>query len=232
MAARQNSIMEKLNYLKKVPFFAEFKKADLKLLSKITKIARYKTGEIIFDEDKPGDKLYIVSRGRVKIFACSRGRKKTLAYLEKNEFFGEMSLLDMGLRSASSLALVECELLVIGKKDFKELLFKYPRISFQVMKTLSKRLRKADQEIESLTFANVLGRIASMLVDFCAKYGEPVSSGTKIKMPLSHKEIAELTGTGREMVSRVLNRFRRLDCIAFSGRHIIVMKPDKLRGWI
>ena len=167
----------------------------------------------------------------MKIFTSSGRKKKTLAYLEKGEYFGEMALLDMEPRSASSLALEDCELFVIKKQDFRNLLGKYPRIAFQIMRTLSRRLRQANKEIEALSFGNVIGRIANAVLDLADKYGEKTDQGIRIKMPFSHQDIAELAGTGREMVSRILNRFRRLSCINYSNKYLVVTNMNKLKQW-
>ncbi|MBN1621104.1 MAG: Crp/Fnr family transcriptional regulator [Endomicrobiales bacterium] len=224
--------MERIAYLKKVPLFTDLTNVDLKRMSKIGSIQKYNRGKMIFDEDTSGGKFYVVMSGRVKIFTSSGSKKKTLAYLEKSEFFGEMALLDMEPRSASSIALDDCELFVIKKQDFRGLLAKYPGISFQIMKTLSKRLRQTNKEIEALTFGNVISRIASALIDLALKYGEDGSQGCKINMPFSHQDIAELAGTGREMVSRILNRFRRLNCISYSNRCLVITDMNKLKQWI
>jgi CRP/FNR family transcriptional regulator/CRP/FNR family cyclic AMP-dependent transcriptional regulator len=223
--------MERIGYLKKVPLFSGFSSVDLKKLLKIGKTQKFGRGKVIFGEDSSGGKFYVVMCGRVKIFTSSRNKKKTLAYLEKGEFFGEMALLDMEPRSASSIALENCELFVIKKQDFRTLLSKQPKIAFQLMKTLSFRLRQAIKEIEALTFGNVIGRIAHALIDLADKYGEKTSQGIKIAMPFSHQDIAELAGTGREMVSRILNRFRRLNCLNYSNRYLVVTDKTKLRQW-
>jgi CRP/FNR family transcriptional regulator, cyclic AMP receptor protein len=212
--------------------FSEFADSDMRLLEKISSVERFGAGEAIFSEDESGDKLYIVICGRVKIFTCSGVRRKILAYLEKDEFFGEMALLDAEPRSASSVAMDECELIVIRKKDFRKLLEKYPRLAFQVMKTLSKRLRRADKQIESLIFSNVFGRIAETLLHLAGKYGQKAGAGIRLKIPVSHKEIAELTGTGREVVSRILNRFKRFNCIAYKDKRLVITDPQKLKTWI
>lgn len=224
--------MDKFSYLKKVPLFSDLNNSELKLIQRICKIKRFSAGETIFDEHTSGNCLYVVISGRVKIFRCTGKKKKTLAYLEKGEFFGEMSLLDMEPRSASSDALAECELLVIKKDDFKKLLAKYPHISFQVMKTLSRRLRQADDEIESLSYENVFGRIAGTLLELSSKYGEETSSGTRIKMSLNHQDLAELTGTAREMVSRTLNRLKRLNYITYASGHIVITDTAKLKNFV
>jgi len=221
--------MDKLSYLKKVPLFVEFNDRDLGKLAKIGSVACFDPCEKIFSEDSCGDNLYVVLSGRVKIFTQSGIKKKTLAYLEKGEFFGEMALLDMQPRSASSVAAEACELFVIKKKDFQKLLASHPGISLQIMKTLCRRLRQADKEIEALTFGDVLGRIASTLLQFSARYGEITKDGCTIQMPLNHRDIAEIAGTGREMVSRTLNRFRRLKVISYNAKYLMVIDAQKLK---
>ncbi|MBN1823766.1 MAG: Crp/Fnr family transcriptional regulator [Endomicrobiales bacterium] len=220
--------MKKAVYLKKVPLFAEIKGGDMRRLAKIGGVQTYSEGEKIFDENTSGDRLYIVLSGQVKIFTSSGQKKKTLAYLEKGEFFGEMSLIDMELRSASSTATKDSELFMIKKKDFKHLIARYPSISLQIMKTLSKRLRQADKEIESLTYGDVLGRVAKLLIDFSKKYGESTDSGQRIKMSLPHREIAEIAGTGREVVTRILNRFRKMHCITCDKKYLTIIDQTKL----
>ncbi|MHB9155309.1 MAG: Crp/Fnr family transcriptional regulator [Endomicrobiales bacterium] len=224
--------MNDLGYLKNIPLFAGFNARDLRRVEATGTRAPFRRGEKIFDEDTAGDRLYVVLSGRVKIFASSGLRKKTLAYLEKGEFFGEMALLDRELRSASSLASEDCELLVIKKKDFQRLLERYPRISLRIMKTLSRRLRRADREIESLSFGHVLGRVASTLLELSVKYGEAADGGLRIRIPLNHRDIAEMAGTAREMVSRTLNRFRRLKCIRYDDRRLTITDVRKLKEWI
>ena len=215
-----------------MPLFSGIRPIDLAKVRKIGRIQKYAKGKVIFTEDESGECFYIVLSGRVKIFAQSGAKKKTLAYLEKGEHFGEMALLDLEPRSASSGASEDTELLVINKKDFRALLARHPEISIQIMRTLSHRLRLANKEIESLTFENVLGRVANVLLDMCSKYGETTALGSRIKVPLSHQEIAELAGTGREVVSRTLNRFRRLNCIGYDNKHLIVTNGRKLREFI
>lgn len=223
---------DKVSYLSKVPLFSGFSAADIGRLKGIVKSEEFKKNAVIFDEKAPGDRLYIVVEGRVKIFASSGIRKKTLAYLEPGEFFGEMALLDMEPRSASSVALEHSELLVIKKKDFQKLMERHPRLSLSVIRTLCLRLRQADHEIESLAFGNVIGRVASTLLELAARYGKITDIGCRIDVQLSHKDIAELAGTGREMVSRTLNRFRRLKCIDYEERHLLITNASKLKSFI
>jgi CRP-like cAMP-binding protein len=97
------------------------------------------------------------------------------------------------------------------------------------MKTLSRRLRAADKEIQGLAFGDVLGRIASTLLELCSRYGKITDDGCEIMMPLNHKDMAEMAGTGREMVSRTLSRFRRLGILSYDEKTLIVKDAQKLK---
>jgi CRP-like cAMP-binding protein len=220
--------MLKLVYLKNIPLFSGFSKQGLEKMARLGKTEVFNAGETIFSEYSGGDKLYIVISGRVKIFTEAGQKKKTLAHIEKSEFFGEMALIDKQPRSASSVAMEHSELFTIKKKDFQQLLAKYPSIYLQVLKTLSMRLRQADKEIEALTFGDVLGRVAATLLQLSSRYGQTTKGGCTLQMPVNQSDIAEIAGTGREMVSRILNRFRRLKVIEYNEKYLKVIDAQKL----
>jgi CRP/FNR family cyclic AMP-dependent transcriptional regulator len=204
----------------------------MRRLQAIACIKQFSAGKSIFGEDTAGDCFYIVVAGRVKIFTSSGKRNKTLAYLEKGEFFGEIALLDRQPRSASCQAVESCELLVVKKKDFRALVLKYPRMCLQVLETLSRRLRQADTEIESLAFEDVLGRVAGVLLKYDRQYGKDTPQGRTLSIDINQKEIAELVGTGREVVSRIISRLKRLGCIRYDNKTLSILNAAKLRQFV
>jgi CRP/FNR family transcriptional regulator, cyclic AMP receptor protein len=225
--------MNKTSFLKRVPLLKGLSGADLDKVAAIATLREIRKGETIFTKSSTGDNMYIVVDGRVKIFSTSRmGKTKTFDYLESRDFFGEMALFESSDRSAAAKAVENSALLTIRSKDFQELLVQRPRIALSVLKTLCSRLRRADSEIESLSFNNVLGRIAHILLDLSHRYGKKTDLGTAIQLELSHQELADMAGTAREMVTRVLNRFKRANCIEMQGKTITLTNPDKLREWI
>lgn len=196
-------------------------------------LVQFRRAEKIFEEREAGGCLYVVMGGRIKIFGTStQGRFKTFAYLEPADFFGEMSLIDEEVRSASASALEDSLLIMLKRDDFRKLILSRPTISLAILKTLTSRLRRANHEIEALSFNNVLGRIAQILLDLADRYGKKVGEGIQIAMPLSHKELAEMAGTAREVISRVISRFKRIGCISFTENRIIILDRDKLKSWI
>jgi len=222
--------MEKKSILKKVPLLSKIDDRQLEKIAEISHMKKYRKGEDIFSEGEVGDALYIVVSGVVKVFRrSSDGRVKTLALLAKGDFLGEMSLLDREIRSANVSAAENTEMLVINRRDFEACLKSNPQISFNIMETLCARLREADRQIESLTFQNVSGRLVIALLDLAEKHGVQAEKGIKINMELTHQELAEMVGTAREVVSRILNDFRKANCIEVEKHYITIIDKEELK---
>jgi CRP/FNR family transcriptional regulator, cyclic AMP receptor protein len=221
------------SFLRGVELLNGLSSDDLLRVAQFCQLVRFRRAERIFTESQPGASLYVVMEGRVKIFgSSSQGRSKTFAYLEPGDFFGEMSLIDEEVRSASASALEDSVLITLKSDEYRKLVLSRPSIALTMLRTLSGRLRRANREIEALSFNNVLGRIAQILLDLAERYGKKTDEGIRIEMALSHKELAEMAGTAREVISRVISRFRRIGCVSFFDNKIIITDRDKLKSWI
>lgn len=221
------------SFLRGVELLNGLSQADLLRVAQMCQLETFRRAETIFTEREPGGCLYVVMSGRVKIFGSStQGRSKTFAFLEPGDFFGEMSLIDEEARSASASALEDTVLIMLKSEDYRKLILSRPTIGLAVLKTLSARLRRANREIEALSFNNVLGRIAQILLDLSDRYGKKTDEGIRIEMPLSHKELAEMAGTAREVISRVISRFKRIGCVSIFDNKITIVDKDKLKSWI
>jgi CRP/FNR family transcriptional regulator len=222
-----------LPFLKAVPLFKGLPAQDLAAVARIARREEAAKGQTLFTNASRGDTLYIVAKGAVKIFAKSgTGKTKTFAYLGPRDFFGEMALLGAGVRSAAAMALEASTLFTLRRADFEALLKRRPQLSLPLLRTLCDRLARANQEIASFTFNSVLGRTAQILINLSGQYGRKTSRGMLIDKEFSHKELADMAGTAREMVSRVLSRFVRAGCIAAEGRRIVLTDAKKLSDWI
>lgn len=222
--------MEKKSVLKKVPLFSKIEDKELEKITEISHLKKYRKEEDIFSEGEVGDALYILVSGVVKIFRTSSdGRIKTLALLQRGDFLGEMAILDREIRSANVRAVEDAEMLVINKRDFEASLTSNPQIAFRIMETLCARLRDADKQIESLTFQNVSGRLVIALLDLAEKHGVRTEKGIKIDMELTHQELSEMVGTAREVVSRILNDFRKTNCIEIEKHYITITDKEELK---
>ena len=221
-----------ITLLRKVPLFSNLSNKDILLILRAAKRRKYKKDSIIFSENTLGKTLFIVISGQVKIFVEENKRRKILSYLEHGEFFGELALLYKNIRSASAEAMTDCELLILRQNDFKQILKNNPNIALELIKVLCERLRNADKEIESLSFDSVTSRIARGLIELSKKYGKPTELGKQLNLIFSKKEIAEYSGTVREVSTRVLNHLHKLGYIDFKDRHIVITNEPKLRSLI
>jgi CRP-like cAMP-binding protein len=222
-----------LNILKKVPIFRNIKEEDLKKIQGILKEKKFAEGEHVFSEADQGEEFYIVNDGRIKIYKMSsEGQIKTLAYLQKGDFFGEMALLDKKTRSANALAMQETHVFIIRYADFQKFLISQPRILITITQTLCQRLRRADMEIELFSFKKVKERLMLCLVELAEKYGEETQNGLRITKPFTHQDLSELVGTAREVISRILKELESQKLIKKDNHNLIITSIDKLRDII
>lgn len=217
-----------LKMLRRVPFFRPLADKDIKEIYKISRIKEYGPGEPIFAKSESAYHIFVVLSGRVKIFARSRGKKrKTFAYLGPGDFFGEMALLEAKTRSASAEAVDYSKLLVITNADFRRLLLSDPELTLFLLRTVSQRLRAANEEIEGLLFQNILGRVSKTLSTL-AKRGEKVRDGVLLSEHYTQQELADLVGTTREPLTRALSALRRAQLIDARENRYLILEPAKL----
>lgn len=151
--------MDRMDFLKTVDIFTQLDSGELKKLANIIQEKEYPEGETIFKESEPGDKVYIVQAGEVKIRkslpAEAEKEEVRLARFKEGEIFGELSIFDEKPRSASAIASREAKLLVITKQDLDRLLDEDKglgiKILLQIIRKISSRLRMTDESIGSLT---------------------------------------------------------------------------------
>ncbi|MGD9942697.1 MAG: Crp/Fnr family transcriptional regulator [Burkholderiaceae bacterium] len=188
-------------FLRRVPLLSSLNEQQLETLAAGSSRRNYPKGRTIVSEGEPSQSLYILLSGRAKVQRSdSEGKEVILAVLGSGDFFGEMSLIDDSPRSASVITLESCDFMAINKDSFKSMLLQSNEMCMAVMKGLVKRLREADQKIETLALLDVYGRVARVLLDF----SEHVNGERVVKNKLPRQEIAKMIGASREMVSRVM----------------------------
>jgi len=220
-----------LKILRKVPFLRRLGTKELREIYKISHIKEYGPGEVIFKKAAEADRLFVVLAGRVKIFANSGGKKrKTFAYLHEGDVFGEMALLEGKTRSAAAEAVSYSRLLTISGSDFNRLLKARPDMTMYLLRTVSQRLRLANEQIESLLFQNILGRVAKTLVDLARK-AEPVGErSVLLSENYTQQELADLVGTTREPLTRAIGALRRASLVDLRENRYLIPDLEKLRA--
>lgn len=227
-----DALHETIAFLQRIPLFEGLMADHLGSLAELMVERTYKRGSAIFHEEDVGDALYIVRSGKVKIYRVAEdGREKTLAILGEGEFFGEMALLDGGPRSAIAEALSTTQLLALYRADFQEFVASNPAVALGMIKVLSMRLRQANAQVMDAIFRDVRGRVSRTLLALAARYGTDVPGGQKIDVKLTHQELANLVGTARETVSRILAEMQDAGLVRVEGRNLILVDSQQLEGY-
>ena len=213
-------------FLRRVPLFSHLSDADITRLAESARERNYPKNSVILFEDDPGDALYIVSTGQVKVVLIGEdGREVILSVLGDGDFFGEMALIDDEPRSAHVIAMRDSHLLVLRRDDFQAQIQGHPAIALKLLRELVQRLRRADVKIGGLVLLDVNGRVAQLLLDLAEESGGP-----KITRKLTHHTIAQMIGSSRETVSRAMRELVERGLIEVSRREITIRQTAPLKS--
>src|SRR5258705_5079104 len=202
----------------KVPLFSQLAPAELQRVVEVARERSYPRNSVILFEDDPGDALYVVATGQVKVVVIGEdGGEVILSVLGEGDFFGEMSVIDEEPRSAHVIAMEGSNLLVIRREDFQAILQQSPGIAMGLLRELSRRLRRVDEKVGSLVLLDVNGRVAQLLLDLADEAGVG-----KVTRRLTHPTIAPMIRTVRETVSRTMRELVDKGYIEISRREILI----------
>lgn len=209
--------------LREVPIFTELDDEDLGLIMKMAVRHAYPKNTMIVIEEDRGDMLYIIESGSVKITRLDdEGHEVILAILGSAEFFGEMALLDGQGRSANVMALEDAVLFTLHRRDFLDVLERFPSISIQLLREMTSRLRKSDQQIKSLSLSDAEHRIGIALHRFAEDMGIFKMGQVIINRLPYQQDIANMAGTSRETVSRMLKNLEKKGLVEREGRRLVI----------
>ena len=215
--------MDKISLLESVPIFSDLSKSDLTKISDRMTHRKFTKNQMILLEDDLGQTFFVIATGSVKITRLSDdGREVILAMLGEADFFGEMSLLDGDGRSANVVALEASEVLTLARNEFLGILEQYPKISISLLEELTNRLRKSDQQIESLSLSDVEQRIGITLIRLAEELGTIKQGSVKIKNLPFQQDIANMAGTSRETVSRTFKLLEEKGLLSRQGRQLVI----------
>ncbi len=186
----------------------------------------YPANTNIITAEQPGEVVYIVRSGTVKIYMLHKdGTVVILAILGAGDVVGEMSLIDSAGRSANVLTLEESTLLWMDRDSFWGCLQEFPKINYNLVRILSRRVRLANEQIQALASLDVYGRLARQFLAFAEKYGEAASNGDiLIPIHLTQSELADLVGASRRRVNQVMVKFKRQELISVDAGGYITVK--------
>ena len=214
---------EEMEFLRYVPIFAELSDKELETIASLGVRKKYKKGSIILLEEETGAALFVIISGKVKIVRMDDdGREVILSILGESDFFGEMAILDGLTRSASVVSTTKSELFMLHRGDFLKAVNDYPSIGIALLRELTSRLRKADQQIKSLSLKDAAGRVATVVLQLADDVGVFRKGKVEIdELPLQ-QDLANMAGTSRETISRMIHKFIKKGHLQLQGNKLII----------
>lgn len=196
------TMVSNLELIRRVPLFSVLTDNQAVAVAEAVVKQRFKKGEVLIEQGKKSDALIIILTGRVRVMTTdAKGREVILATLYPGDPMGEMSLIDNEPHSASVQAEMQTDALVLGRTEFTRCMPEEGSMAHAIMRSLVRRLRNADRQIESLALVDVYGRVARALIEFSSLDGH---GNAVIARKVSRQDLAKMVGASREMVSRVM----------------------------
>lgn len=217
--------------LKLIPLFSELREEELEDLTKVSVRQMFKKDNMVLIEEEVGSTMFVILSGRVKISRISdEGREVILSILVDGDFFGEMAILDGQTRSANAVTLEDTEMLIIRRENFLRMLHDYPQIAINLLKELAHRLRRSDSQIKSLSLQNALGRVASTLLRIADDSGIIKQGIVEIQHLPPQQDLANMAGTSRETISRVIKSLGQLNYVKKQGSKLLILDYERFRS--
>ena len=200
----------------------------------------FRRGHTVFVEGEPGDRMYIITAGKVKIGRrTSDGRENLLAVLGPSDVFGELSVFDSGPRTSTVTAVTAVSALSMDRDALRAWIGAHPEISEQLLRVLARRLRDTNDNLADLIFTDVPGRVAKLLLQLAQRFGVPHPTepgppdvpavpAVRVEHDLTQEELAQLVGASRETVNKALAEFVERGWIRLQGKCVIVLDRPRL----
>jgi CRP/FNR family cyclic AMP-dependent transcriptional regulator len=211
------------------PLFSALDPQGAEALRASLQEVRVAKGQELFREGEPGDRLYVILEGKVKLgHGSPDGRESLMAVLGPGEMFGELSLFDPGLRTSTATALTEATVLGLGNEQLMPLLEGRPEVAAALLQALARRLRRTNEAMADLVFSDVPGRVAKALMELGEKFGTLTPEGLLVTHDMTQEEIAQLVGASRETVNKALADFGHRGWIKLESRQVLITDVERL----
>ena len=216
--------------LRQAPLFSGLDDEAAEALSASMTETRIRRGDVLFHEGDEGDRLYVVTEGKVKLGRTSAdGRENLLAILGPGQMFGELSLFDPGPRSATVTAVTDCTMQSLGHDELIRWLNGRSEVARGLLSQLAGRLRKSNDVVADLVFSDVPGRVAKALLDLSSRFGRVADDGIHVHHDLTQEELAQLVGASRETVNKALADFASRGWLRLEARSVVLMDVERLK---
>jgi CRP/FNR family transcriptional regulator, cyclic AMP receptor protein len=218
-------------YLKKIALFADLPAPVVQKLSETVELREIRRRQVIYLPGDPGQSVFFVNGGRVKISKVTRdGKELTLAYRGPGEIFGELCMLEGGPREEMAEAMENAMITELTRDEFEKMVQQNGMLGYRLTKAMLQRRREVENKVEQLLFKDVNAKLAELLLRLGNEYGVQSGRGTLVALKITHQEMANLIGSTRETVSLTLSMFKKKGLIQTDGRKVIISDREGLRA--
>ena len=220
---------EEVHLLSRVEVLEPLSEEDLRGLLRRSLETHLGAGETFFSPEDTSEKLFILKKGRVRVFRTSEGRELTLAEIEAGTIFGEMALTAQRLRGSYAQAMEPSILISISRPDLEHIIEENPQVGNRLLHLLSERLRSYEERMEDLTLKEIPARLANLILLLCE--GEGVMTRQDIKIPhhYTHERLGTMIGANREAVTRAFGLLQNEGAVELRRRLIHIPDVEALR---
>jgi CRP/FNR family cyclic AMP-dependent transcriptional regulator len=215
--------------IRRAPLFTALDDASAATLRDSMTQVKVSKGQTLFKEGDAGDRLFVVVEGKLKLGTSSGdGRENLLSILGPGDMFGELSLFDPGPRTATATAVTDARVLALANDQVIGWVTAHPQVSLQLLKRLARRLRRTNEVLADLVFADVPGRVAKAIMDLGERFGTKKDDGLHVNHELTQEELAQLVGASRETVNKALADFAGRGWVRLEPRAVVVLDYERL----
>ena len=215
--------------IRQAPLFSALDDEDAHSLRDSMVALKLNKGQTLFKEGQEGDRLYVVVHGKIKLGrSSSDGRENLLSILGPGEMFGELSLFDPEPRTSTATAVTDARLVSLAHDAVIGLVTSSPQTSLELLRRLAQRLRKSNEVLADLVFADVPGRVAKAIMDLGQRFGVEKDDGFHVNHDLTQEELAQLVGASRETVNKALADFAARGWLKLEPRAVLVTDTERL----
>ncbi len=220
----QPQLSGKAAFLSDTDIFRDLSSQELEELDRMTAMSTCRKGKVFYTPGETGEVLFILKHGRVNLYRINAdGKKLVTSTIGAGTVFGEMSLVAQGMHDTFAEAAEECTLCVMSRSDVEHLLLSKPRVALRFMEMIAARLRDVETRMETVAFKSVPTRIATFLLQLANEDTAKIEG-------VSHQDLADMVGTYRETVTRILNEFRSKGYIELGRLNVAILDQEALEA--
>jgi CRP-like cAMP-binding protein len=221
----------KAGLLREVDLFDGLSTDQLREISRSLPMSTCRVGGLVTSPDDEDERLYIVKRGRVRLYRITPdGKQLTLDILDKGRIVGRLSWLGQELNEVYAEAVEDTLICSFTPDELQRLMARYPGVGINIVRYLAERLAASEREREILAFRSVEERLASKLLELAERFGQQTDGGLAIDARLTQQELADMIGTSRETLALTISALRERGILDMRQQHVEVRDLDALRA--